>query len=264
MSRLSPLSKRSGQAALFSAALLLSPLLFATVKQDPPSLVPYTASYLAKIGNIPISGSATVNLAQNRGGDWTLSVNARFLIYKILGHSQFSYTNGQISPQDYLVKTSILGQSRTTTIDFNWNKKLADSRNRNKRWHVPLQRKDLDMISFQQQLQLDVSRGLKAFSYQIIDKDERGSYSFRYEKDEFLKTSAGLLRTARLIRERDHKKKKRTTYVWLARDWNDIPVQIQHLEKGKSYLLALKSAVVNQKNVHGIIFPQKMTHEEKI
>ena len=248
------------KAALFSAALLFSTQLLSSegLAQSKPSvadLVPYTANYSAKIGNIPISGSATVALNQNNDGVWQLAAQAHFLIYKLLGHSRFSYKNGYIQPLDYLVETSILGHSRTTTIDFNWDKKQAASKKRNKHWQVPLQRNDLDMITFQQQIQIDSARGKKKLSYQIIDSGDRDNYSFRYLGDELLHTAAGMLRTARWIRVREDKKKKRTTYVWLARDWHALPVQIQHLEKGKNYLLALKSAVVNHKKVHGLLTP---------
>lgn len=248
------------KAALFCLALLFSTQLSSSqglLRSKPPvaALVPYTANYSAKIGNIPISGSATVALNRNNDGAWQLAAEARFLIYKLLAHSRFSYKNGYIQPLDYLVETSILGHSRTTTIDFDWDKKQAVSKKRNKHWQMPLQRNDLDMITFQQQIQIDSARGKKELSYQIIDSGDRDNYSFRYLDDELLHTAAGMLRTARWIRVREDKKKKRTTYVWLARDWHALPVQIQHLEKGKNYLLALKSAVVNHKKVHGLLTP---------
>ncbi len=234
------------------AVTVLAPLFFSSGLMAEVALLPYTATFTAKSSHLPIEADATYSLIHNGNNSWTMVLDAEVLIFKVKAHAEFTYAQNIVQPKDYRVQTSVMGRKRTDSILFDWPRKTAASRERNKRWNVPLLPNDFDPFSFQQQLQIDAIQGRQQFSYQVIDGDDKEPYAFQYVKEELLHTPVGPLQTVQLMRESTKKNKVRRTLVWLARDWNYIPVQIQHLEPGKNHIATLRSATVNNKTVHGI------------
>ncbi|CAM3566703.1 DUF3108 domain-containing protein [Parendozoicomonas haliclonae] len=257
-------TSRFSKAAITIAALLVmqSPISLAketaATAQPVAELKPYSASYSATMSGIPVNGNAERTLSQNPDGSWTLSFDAEMLLYSLTEKSRFRFANGQIQPEAYRLQKGALGRKDTATVEFDWGKKIANSRENKDSWQVNLSPADLDRISYQQQLQLDVAKGLKEFSYQVIDEDEKDNYRFRIDGEELLETPAGPLKTVRLVMVRDNN--KRQTTLWLARDWNDLLVQLKQTEKGKDYIVTLKKAVVDNKTVTGQKSPGSSTN----
>ena len=237
-------------ATLLTAGLMVSGLSQAAPKvAEQAQLVPYVANYSATLSGVPVNGKAKRTLVHNSDNSWTLSFNANMLIYSFDEESQFHFNNGKIQPQRYALEKGALGKGKSVSIAFDWGKKFAQSRENQKSWTVSLQPDDLDSISYQQQLQYDVSAGLKTFHYNVIDEDERETYSFAVDGEEVLQTPAGNLNTVRLKMVR--KNKKRETFIWLAKDWNDLLVKLKQTENGKDYIVTLADGTVNGKTVQG-------------
>ena len=221
-----------------------------TEEQAKPSeLLPYEATYTASLSGIPVNGSAERTLKKNSDNSWSLTFKADMLLYSFTEESRFRFHNGQIEPESYNMQKGALGRKQSAEISFDWGSKTANSRENDERWKVPLQKADLDRISYQQQLQYDVSRGQKEFSYNIISEDERDTYTFQPDGEEILETPLGPLATVRLKMVR--KNNKRQTWIWLAKDWNDLLVQLKQTEKGKDYVVSIRDATVDNKVVKG-------------
>ncbi|WP_196221503.1 DUF3108 domain-containing protein [Sansalvadorimonas verongulae] len=241
--------------SLLAGGLLFSGTSQAAPKHPPVQLVPYEANYSATLSGVPINGKAKRSLVRNSDNTWTLSFNASMLIYNFDEESHFTFNNGKIQPKKYALEKGALGKGKSASVEFDWGKKFAQSRENEKNWKVPLQPDDLDGISYQQQLQYDVSAGLKGLSYTVIDKGKRNTYSFVVDGDEMLETPAGSLKTVRLKMVR--KNKKRETWIWLAKDWNDLLVKLKQSEKGKDYIVTLADGTVNGKSVQGVVKQEK-------
>ncbi len=225
------------------------------------SIQPYRASYSATLSNIPVDGKAERKLIQNSDGSWTLSFEADMFLYSFSEVSHFRFTDGLVRPTSYQMKKGPLGKKKTAEVAFDWSKKIADSREDSDRWKVSLKPSDLDQISYQQQLQYDIKSGRKEFSYSVIDEDERDLYTFRIETEEILETPAGKLSTVRLKRVRDNN--KRQTWIWLAKDWGDLLVQLKQTEKGKDYIVTLRQATVAGKEITPLAVEKKSLAIEK-
>lgn len=212
-------------------------------------LIPYETSYSASLSGAPISGNAKRSLIQNKDGSWTLSFRADMLIYSFDEESRFRFNSGKIQPESYSLEKGSFGRKRTSAVQFDWGSKFANSERDKKSWKIPLVTNDLDKISYQQQLQYDVSAGLKNFSYAVIDKDERDTYTFQVDGQEILETPIGKLDTVRLKMIRDNN--KRQTWIWLAKDWGDLLVKLKQTEKGKDYIVTLENGTVRGQAIEG-------------
>ena len=212
-------------------------------------LIPYETSYSASLSGVPISGNAKRTLRQNQDGSWTLSFRADMLIYSFDEESRFRFSSGKIQPESYSLEKGSFGRKRTSAVQFDWGTKFANSERDKKSWKIPLVTNDLDKISYQQQLQYDLSAGLKSFSYAVIDKDEREAYTFQIDGQEVIDTPVGKLDTVRLKMVRDNN--KRQTWIWLAKDWSDLLVKLKQTEKGKDYIVTLEDGTVGGKAIQG-------------
>ncbi len=215
-----------------------------------PDLVPYTANYTASMSGFPVTADVQRTLVQNRDNSWTLSFNAKILVFTLKAKSRFQYDGGQIQPSAYKMRVNAFGSRDSAELIFDRAKKIISSREKKKRWQLDLQKADLDYVSAQQQLQMDAIKGLKAFNYHIIDEDERDNVQFRLEGEEIIKTPVGSLNTTRLKLVRDDD--KRQTWLWLAKDWHDLPVQMKQVEKDKEYRIILDTAVFGNKTIQGL------------
>ncbi|MCL6270668.1 DUF3108 domain-containing protein [Sansalvadorimonas sp. 2012CJ34-2] len=221
---------------------------FAEIKAtEVKKLQPYKASYSATLSNIPVDGKAVRTLTQNKDGSWILTFKADMLLYSFSEESHFRFKDGEIQPFSYLREKGALGRKNTSEITFDWGKKIADSREDSDRWKVTLKPEDLDRISYQQQLQYDLSNGKKEFTYNVINEDERDQYTFKIEGEEILETPAGRFATVRLKMVRDNN--KRQTWIWLAKDWDDLLVQLKQREKKKDYVVSLRQAEIAGKEI---------------
>ncbi len=211
---------------------------------------PYEAEYSADMSGLPVSGSAVRKL-QKEGDDWSLSFEASTVLLSMKQESKFTVdSKGQIKPSLYTDKRNVFGKSKIEQINFDWKQNEAHSRRDDKEYKFALEPGVLDDISYQLQLRIDVEKGRKDLSYRVADRKKLDTESFIIEGEETLDTPLGKLATVRVKLVRENK--KRQTWIWLARDWNYLLVQLRQLEKEDEFLIKVKQASLDGQKVTGL------------
>ena len=211
---------------------------------------PFEATYSADMSGLPVSGSAVRKL-QKEGDDWSLSFEASTVLLSLKQESKFTVdTEGQIKPSSYTDKRSFFGKSKVEQVNFNWKQNEIQSRRDDKEWRFPIEKGALDDISYQLQLRLDLEKGRKDLSYRVVDRKKLDTENFEIEGEEVLDTPLGKLATIRIKLVREGK--KRQTWIWLARDWDYLLVQLRQLEKNDEFVIKVKQASLDGREVTGI------------
>lgn len=220
-----------------------------TLQQD-SAPKPYEAEYSADMSGLPVSGSAVRRL-KKEGDDWSLSFEASTVLLSMKQESKFTVDNkGQIKPTLYTDKRNFFGKSKTEQVNFDWKHNEALSRQDDKEYKFALEPGVLDDISYQLQLRLDLEKGNKNLSYRVADRKRLDTENFVIEGEEILDTPLGKLATVRVKLVRENK--NRQTWIWLARDWNYLLVQLRQLEKDDEFLIKVKQASLDGQKVTGL------------
>ena len=91
-----------------------------------------------------------------------------------------------------------------------------------------------DRLSVQLALAADLKSAneiQKKYSYNIIDKGHLIQYQFEYQQDEFIRVGNKQYNAVKI--KRPHASGKRTTFLWLARDLDFLPVKIEQYREGE-------------------------------
>jgi len=94
-----------------------------------------------------------------------------------------------------------------------------------------------DRLSVQLALTADLKSGNKIqpeYSYNIIDKGKVSQYHFEYIADEVMRINGKQYDVIKI--KRPHTSGSRTTYLWLARELDFLPVKIDQYRKGELHL----------------------------
>ncbi|MCK5894871.1 MAG: DUF3108 domain-containing protein [Endozoicomonadaceae bacterium] len=214
----------------------------------------FDASYTVTINNTPMPGTAERKLVKQPDGSWQLTFTSNMLFYNFSEQSRFNLDNNhRIQPISYQQIKGALGNNKQASINFDWQRKQADSRENKEQWKLPIQLGDLDKISYQLQLQEDVRQGRKNLHYQVVNEDDRDDYQFLMENEEILETPLGSIKAVRLKMQRDS---HRQTWIWLAKDWNYMLIKLRQLEKNKEYVITLTEASIGGKPLKPLKPPQ--------
>jgi hypothetical protein len=160
---------------------------------------------------------------------------------------------GQVIPLHYSYKRRGLGRNRDAALTFDWEKHLVTNDVQNTSWKMDIIEDVQDKLSYQLQLQRDVAQGKTTFVYQIADGGHLKEYAFEVVGEEVLKTPMGDVNTIKVKRSRDNN--ERTTFVWLAPDWDYLLVSMEQEEKGKTYNINLRKAVVDGEHITSFAKP---------
>ncbi|WP_252176082.1 DUF3108 domain-containing protein [Endozoicomonas sp. 4G] len=236
-------------------ALLFSGLLIASAPSPAQpaeaTLKPFTAEYKAEVSGI--SGSGTRSL-KKEGDQWVLnfSANASVIIASISldETTRFNLQKGQVRPLDYRYERSGIGGKPAKTAKFDWKTMKASWQQDDKQSTVSFKPGAQDPLSYQLQLRLDLKAGKKELAYPVVDDDEVYERRFVIEADEVLNTPAGPLNTTRVKVVREDK--DRETWIWFAKDWDYVLVQLHQKENGSDYLIQFKGGELEGKTIKGI------------
>ncbi len=94
-----------------------------------------------------------------------------------------------------------------------------------------------DRLSVQLALAADLKSESKIqdkYIYNIIDKGKVAQYQFEYLKDEVMRVNDKQYNVIKI--KRPHRSGTRTTYLWLARELDFLPVKIDQYRKGELHL----------------------------
>jgi len=248
-------------ARLLALAVLLACLAPGAMSQEPAtpeiSVSPplYEATYLARALGL----SARAYRAQTLAGEDTYRLENR-LTLTLLGatvgtvteSSEFRWDGAQIVPLLYRYSQTGLSR-REESIAFDWSALSALSTLDNETWTLPLQTGMQDKLSYSQSFGYDFGeRGLSEITYRVADGDEVEEQLYRVSAEEVLDTPLGALNTVKIERVRSGDSRRSTT-VWLARDWHYLLVKLEQVSgSGRETSLALESATVNGEPLHGL------------
>ncbi|WP_062266653.1 DUF3108 domain-containing protein [Endozoicomonas arenosclerae] len=240
---------KSVSAILASGLLLLSTPSFAQEKKPEASaLKPFTAEYKAEVSGI--SGSGTRSL-KKEGDEWVLDfgASASVIIASISldETSRVTLNDGQVRPLKYRYERKGIGGKPPKEATFDWKTMEAAWQQDDERSNIKFKTGAQDPLSYQLQLRLDLKNGKKELAYPVVDDDEVYERRFVIEADEILDTPAGKLNATRVkvVREDND----RETWIWFAKDWDYVLVQLLQKEKGSDYLIQFKGGELDGKAI---------------
>ncbi len=235
----------------FRSSILFLALTMATFTAwgKPTPLPFFSANYDASIHGFSVTATREYkpineNLAE-------LNFSATSLIANLTETSQFTWEEDQIKPIRFTHERNLIGKEQKKILTFDWPNKKIISTNKDKTYIIPDTEKVLDRLSFQLQLQHDLLLAKDSYIYRIADKNRIKEYSFEIMGNEVISTELGKLDTTKVKVVRA--KKKRVTYIWLARDWQHLLARLeQYKGDEKEFSIQITSATMDGKTVLGL------------
>ncbi len=199
-----------------------------------PVLHPFTARYTTEwsLGWFSIDINAVRTLRQLPGGHWQLTFEAETSGAGLTETSEFTLSDGQVTPQEYRYRATGLFNEADRTLIFAPALKLVrdleNNREYSKAWHDSVQ----DNLTYMLQAGLDLAQGATRLSYEVFEKKRSKAFDFEVIGEEPLKTAIGTLRTIKVKQLR--KKNNRQIYAWFAIDHRYQLVRLTDKKDGKT------------------------------
>ena len=257
-----PSYKKLG-ALFISTLIILTTLSFthhatatssnATVATTPATIdkhipVIFTAHYKANIKGFAVKASRELKVLES--GQFALSFNATSWAAEVEETSIFNWKNGKIQPISYRYFQTAFGKKKEQKLAFNNTDNTIDSDNNGEQQLITQTSHTLDKLNYQLQLQQDLLAHHSGFEYIIADKGNLKNYRFEILGEETIDTHSGALHTVKVKVIRENKDK--TTYIWFAKDWNNLLAKLEQYKGDKQTLaIHLDTATVNNLPVKG-------------
>jgi hypothetical protein len=215
-------------------------------KNDTPVI--FTAHYKANIKGFAVKASRELKTLDN--GQFALSFNATSWAAEVEESSVFSWADGKIQPVSYRYYQNAFGKKREQNLTFNNTDNTINSNNNGDERVITRTAHTLDKLNYQLQLQQDLLASSSDFKYAIVDKGNLKDYRFETLGEEAIDTHSGSLNTIKVKVIRENKDK--TTYIWFAKDWNNLLAKLEQYNGDKLTLaINLDTATVNNISVKG-------------
>ncbi len=230
--------------------LAQSPLSYST-SHEPVELPLFNAEYKASIKGFSVKASRALT-PSDKPEHFTLAFTATSWAASINEMSHISYNTPSIQPLRYDYQQTAFGKQRIRSLTFDYQTDIINSVDNDHTVHIPLKKQPVyDKLSYQLQLQLDLINSKDNLQYLIADKGEMKSYRFELLEEEVITVPAGQLLSQKVKVIRPNKDK--VTYIWFARDWQYLLVQLEQYEQDKRKLyIQLNKATVNNTLVTGL------------
>lgn len=204
---------------------------------------PFRADYKAQFNDITVT--ATRSLTPLEGGEQLFSFKAETWLATLLESSQFRWSeDSTLVPQKYHYQRSVFGKKRKAILNFNWQKMTVVNNVQEHSWSMSIPLMVQDKLSYQLQLRSDLLNNKSSLKYHIADGGHLKTYLFETMGEEVLNTPVGPLHTIK-IKKVNAKGKRRTTYIWMAKNWDFLLVKLQQTERdGKTYSIHLLNAEI--------------------
>ncbi len=150
----------------------------------------------------------------------------------------FQYDANGLRPLAYRYKRSGV-RGRQVDIVFDWEQGVAHNTARGTTWKLKLEPGTLDKLLYVLALMHDLGNGEKTLSYRIADGGKLKTYETEVLGREMLDTSLGRLETI-IVKPRPPQPRRETT-LWCAPALNNLPVQVEHREKGEVTVMRIES-----------------------
>jgi len=216
----------------------------------------FKAKYEATLAGINIKATSQLNTLEN--GRRELRFSAKSWVANIEESSQFEWSEqGQLVPLHYEYHRTGFGRDRHAILSFDWAGFKVTNNVQNKPWQMDVPAGALDKLSAQLQLRQDLVNARSLSTYQVADGGKLKTYSYIVLGEEVLETPLGRLNAVKIRREKNSNSKRSTT-LWLAKDWDYLLVKLHRQEKdGKQYEINLASGSVAKVAVHGLEEPEQ-------
>jgi len=210
----------------------------------------FSADYDATIQGFPVTAKREYKAVNSTISELSFSANS--FVASLSETSRFTWEKERIKPLRFTHNRTIFGQSRRKTLSFDWANNQIISTDKGDTKTINNPQEALDHLSFQLQLQHDLSANkLEDKTYRIADRKKIKEYTFKVVGEERIETMLGTLNTTKVMVERDND--KRITYIWLAKDWNNLLAKLeQYEEKDKKFSIQVTKAVIDGKKVSGL------------
>lgn len=204
---------------------------------------PFRADYKAQFNDITVT--ATRSLTPLEGGEQLFSFKAETWLATLLESSQFRWDDeNTLVPQQYHYQRSVFGKKRKAILDFNWQEMTVVNNVQEHSWSMSIPLMVQDKLSYQLQLRSDLLNNKPSLKYHIADGGHLKTYLFEAMGEEILNTPVGPLHTIK-IKKVNAKGKRRTTYIWMAKNWDFLLVKLKQTERdGKTYSIHLLNAEI--------------------
>lgn len=204
---------------------------FAQAAEPQIVLTPYRAKYRSNYhwGFLSFRINGVRTLEQLGEHQWRLTFEAEASAASVKEESLFRYQDNQIFPEQYRYRASGLIQEDDRSLDFNHENEIVLDKERQKEYNDKWQPKLQDMLSYMQQVSIDLALGKTTLSYPVYDKTRVKTYGFEVLGEELLNTAIGKLKT---IKVRQIRRGDREILAWLAIDQDYLLVQMEDSEKG--------------------------------
>lgn len=199
-----------------------------------PALHPFTARYTTEwsLGWFSIDINAVRTLRQLPGGHWQLTFEAETSGAGLTETSEFTFSDGQVIPQEYRYRATGLFNEADRTLIFAPALKLVrdleNNREYTKAWNDSVQ----DNLTYMLQAGLDLAQGATSLSYDVFEKNRSKAFEFEVIGEEPLKTAIGTLNTIKVKQVR--RKNNRQIYAWFATDHHYQLVRLSDKKDGKT------------------------------
>ena len=162
---------------------------------------------------------------------------ASLLVPDLLQTSEGEISNTGLQPKQYLYQFGE-NKNKTYRAEFDWQAKQLSLHSAKGSQILGLAVGTQDLLSFMYQFMF--LQPLQKTQMTITNGKKVGEYSYSFEGEEVIETKIGTLNTVHLLRASGESDKK--TELWLALDYQYVPVKIRETEKdGKVYELIVSS-----------------------
>jgi len=168
------------------------------------------------------------------------------IIPDLLQTSDGSLSSTGLQPQHYLYQFGNK-KNKTRSADFDWESKKLNLQNAKGNQELPLTEGTQDILSFMYQFMFVAP--LQNMQLNLTDGRKLNTYNYSFEGEETIATKMGSLTTVHLLRGDAEGEEK--TELWLALDYQYVPVKIRKTEKeGKVYELLVTSLKTEKPATH--------------
>ena len=224
-----------------------------------PALGPFSVDYTFSNSGINLV-QMTRTLRHDGDGRYTLKSESRAMNVlalfddgKITETSTWHFVDGTPSPLHYeYLRTG--RKDRHVELTFDWQQGVVTNTINNDPWTMKIPPQTQDKLLYQLTLMLDLKADRTPLVYRIADGGKMKVMNFRNLGEETISLPVGKLNTVKLFTQTS----KRSTTVWCAREYDYLPVRIEHVGKDG------RTVVMEATRIKGLPWPDSRSQTSDV
>ncbi|MCC5869849.1 MAG: DUF3108 domain-containing protein [Gammaproteobacteria bacterium] len=198
---------------------------------------PFRATYRVSAG--VLSGHLVLSLEHRTGQDWVLTSVATtrgvariFRRGELVERTVLRFTEEGVIPMEYHRDDGISGPDRNAALIFSHTDGRVYGSDREHTVDLPLDGGVIDRLSMQVRLMRDLTAGLRPEEYAVVDRGEIREMDIGYADVERIEAANRQFDTLRI----DHQSRNssRSTRLWVAKEYDYLPVRIEQKRHGNT------------------------------